>query len=291
MEYGDHEQRANCSCEETTAISSWGPDASAGWLANVDFREGVLESFGDVLLDAARLDAGQRVLEVGSGAGALARQIASLVGHTGEVVGVDISPELTGLAAQRSVGYGNLSFFCADAQAVVLPERSFDRVISRFGVMFFTDAMVALRHLHSLLRSGGSFHAAVWDDVKLNPWADLVVGVCRRYLELPPRRAQPTGAFAFSDASFFGHLLRAAGFREIESKSCRYEIKVGGATQSMQEVARALLPPGLITRMYTQLQPLAQAALIGDIADELARFRSADGVQMFAASHIVSALA
>ena len=273
------------------SAATWSPQASAGWAANVDYRERLLEGVGDALLAGARLEAGQHVLEVGSGAGALARQLSRHVGASGRVVGVDISAELNALAAARSAQGDNLRFVTADAQAVDLPRQSFDRLVSRFGIMFFADPTAALRHLHGLLRAGGGLHVAVWDSISRNPWADVVLRACRDHLALPPRRATPNGAFAFSDAAAFRSLLVDCGFRRVELQHWQDRVEVGSSLQACTDIARALLPPGVVTTLFRKLPPSSQSALLADIADRLAPYVSSAGVHMPAAAHIVRAIA
>lgn len=270
---------------------TWSQDASSGWARSVDYRERMLEDVGRELLESAHLCEGQRVAEIGSGAGALARMASLLVGETGLIVGVDVSSELNAMASARAAGMTNLRFVTADAQTVELPDCPFDCVLSRFGVMFFADPEVALVHLHSLLRSGGGLHIAVWDSIELNPWADVVIGVCRRHLVLPPRRAVPTGAFSLSDPAQLRQMLDCAGFRHTRFRSWRGAVDVGQPGQALTDVALALLPPGLVTARYQELAVDKQRRLIEEIAAELACFESPQGVRMPAAAYIVSAVA
>jgi len=268
---------------------TWTPAASAGWAASVLFRETALADLGDALLAAADLRAGERVLEIGSGAGGLACRMAEAVGPIGSVVGIDISPELNAIATRRAAGIGHLRFETADAQTVALPDAPFDRLVSRLGIMFFADAAAALAHLRALLRPGARLDVAVWDAIALNPWADVVLAVCRRHLPLPPRQPRPTGAFAFSELPHFGHVLETAGFADVACRAWRRDLPMGGPGEPLHAVARQLLPPGVVTTVFLQAPPHVQAALIDDLALALEPFASAAGVRMPAAVHLVSA--
>lgn len=91
------------------------------------------------LLDAARLAAGLRVLDVASGTGIAAAAAAEVVGPTGHVTASDVAPAMIELARARLGRGPNMEFSVDDAQALHFPDASFDRVICNMGVMYFPD--------------------------------------------------------------------------------------------------------------------------------------------------------
>jgi SAM-dependent methyltransferase len=108
------------------------------------------------LLQRAGLKPAMRVLDVGAGTGAVSFLAAELVGSTGEVVGVDLSPEALALAEERrrKLALSNVRFVHADA-ATLSVDASFDAVIGRFILMHFQDPAALLSSLARHLRPGG----------------------------------------------------------------------------------------------------------------------------------------
>lgn len=101
------------------------------------------------------LQAGEQVLDIGSGPGFLASDMARIVGQTGKVCGVDISPELLAFAAQRHAHQTQLSFVHAEANELPFPEASFDAVVVTQVLEYLPDVHPALLEMHRVLRPGG----------------------------------------------------------------------------------------------------------------------------------------
>lgn len=110
--------------------------------------------------DAAQIRAGQRVLDVACGTGILAREAASRAGSNGYVAGIDPSPGMIAVAEQLAPG---VEWREGIAESLPFPDRSFDAVVSQFGLMFFTDRRKALREMLRVLAPGGRLAVAVWD--------------------------------------------------------------------------------------------------------------------------------
>lgn len=102
------------------------------------------------------LEAGQRVLDVGTGSGIAARYAARKVGPGGFVLGVDLSEGMLEVArsASRQQGLSNIEFQRMDAEALDLPDQSFDAVMSFFAVSHFPNIDIALAQMLRVLKRG-----------------------------------------------------------------------------------------------------------------------------------------
>lgn len=111
--------------------------------------------FGQAAIEAAAPATGERVLDIGCGAGASSLALAARVGAGGHVLGVDISEPLIGRARALAPRDTPVQFRVADASSAELPEGAFDILFSRFGVMFFDDPTAAFAHMRRALQPGG----------------------------------------------------------------------------------------------------------------------------------------
>jgi SAM-dependent methyltransferase len=106
------------------------------------------------LLEVAGLEPGMRVLDLGSGAGNVARLAAELVGPDGAVVGVEKDPAAVELA-RRHTDEPNVEFRVADAQTLDGVEDGFDAVTGRLILLHVPDPLGLLRQAAARVRPGG----------------------------------------------------------------------------------------------------------------------------------------
>ena len=106
------------------------------------------------VLQQAGLAPGMLVLDLGSGAGNVARLAAELVGPRGAVVGIEQDPAAVELARRRTSA-PNVEFRVGDVQTLADVEDGFDAVIGRLVVMYLADPVEALRRAATRLRPGG----------------------------------------------------------------------------------------------------------------------------------------
>lgn len=125
----------------------------------------LFEPFTVQFLRGAGITTGMRVLDVGSGAGDVSLLAARLVGLTGQVVGLDRSPDavMTASRRARSLAVPNARFVLGEADALT-DEEPFDAAIGRFVLMFCPDPAAVLRQVMARVRHGGliAFQEADW---------------------------------------------------------------------------------------------------------------------------------
>jgi SAM-dependent methyltransferase len=188
------------------------------WTSVWPKREALTSVITPYLLDAAEIRAGQRVLDIGSGAGVASLAAAALVGDGGEVVGADISTPLVAYASRRAVdsASANVRFVVRDVQQEAIEGAPFDAAISQFGVMFFDEPATAFSNIRAQMVSGGTVTFACWQAMQLNQW---FVGPALAQFVAPPPPPAPgksaTGPFAFADADLVQTILAKAGWADI----------------------------------------------------------------------------
>ena len=126
------------------------------------------------LLQQAGIASGMRVLDLGSGAGNVARLAAELVGPGGAVVGIERDPVAVELARRRTDA-PNVEFRVGDVQTLQDVEDGFDAVVGRLVLMYLTDPVAALRRAASRVRAGGlvCVHEADLDNLCADPLTPL----------------------------------------------------------------------------------------------------------------------
>jgi SAM-dependent methyltransferase len=126
------------------------------------------------VLDSAQVGAGDRVLDVGCGTGIVARAARARVGPGPHVAGID--PNAGMLAVARRT---DATIDWTDGYAEQLPfhDASFDRTISQFAAMFFTDLDVAIDEMRRVTAHGGTIGVATWAGLDRSPGYDAMVAL------------------------------------------------------------------------------------------------------------------
>jgi arsenite methyltransferase len=217
-------EMSGCGCE-TSAIPCCDPISSNLYDANEVAglpRDAMAASLGCGNPTAlAQLNAGETVLDLGSGGGIDVLLSARRVGASGKAYGLDMTDEMLALARenQRKAGVQNVEFLKGEIENIPLPENSVDVVISNCVINLSADKGRVLREAFRVLRPGGRFavsdvvvRGAVPPDIRRN--IELWVGCVAGAMEESEYRSK----------------LADAGFEEIEIEATRV-YSVGDARQ------------------------------------------------------------
>jgi ubiquinone/menaquinone biosynthesis C-methylase UbiE len=168
--------------------------------------------FVPTLLAAAAVAPGCRVLDVSTGTGEAALMTLPIVGTSGVVIGVDISPAMLEGARQR---LNESSFWpvAADGQALPFPDGSFDAVVCQLGLQFFPEPALGLMEFRRVLRNGACAAVCVISTPDRAPMWGVLADTLSRFL--PEQRNQLHLSFALADPKRLEALLASAGFQDI----------------------------------------------------------------------------
>ncbi len=241
----------------------------------------LLREWAPRVADAARIQPGERVLDVACGTGTLAREVASRTGPEGMVSGLDPSLAMLATARRRAPA---LVWKQGVAESLPFADRVFDAVVSQFGLPFFSDPRAALGEALRVLAPGGRLAFAVWDTLRENPAhaaeADLVERIAG------PGAAGPLRAsYALGDRDGLAALVGASGFASVAVTTGRGVARFPSARAMVEADLRGRLP------VMDVVVPEDQVARILDEAPgALGAFVGEDGAVSFETSaHIVTA--
>jgi hypothetical protein len=191
-------------------------DGSAGWVANEGIFDAVFAPVTSAILGAAAIEPGQRVLDVGCGTGTL---LAAAVATGATAVGVDVSPGMVE-AARRRVPSATVIVDDAETADILAraPGAAFDRVVSRFGVMFFPDPVAAFTNLRRATAPGSRLVFACWRAKEDNPMFTLGTSVLEERLNPRPTPPPPgtPGPTSLADPDRPASVLGDAGWTSVD---------------------------------------------------------------------------
>jgi SAM-dependent methyltransferase len=283
---------ANRSAHQIPA-EEWAGAMGEKWLANVDRFEAMIAPAGAALMAHAGYRGGERVVDIGCGAGGTTVDIGRAVGPDGEVLGIDISPALTAEGERRAAaaGLSNVRFLTADAATVRPDGAPYGRLFSRFGSMFFTDPPAAFANLRAMLASGGRADLGVWASPQENRWVADMMAIANKYLELPAPVPHAPGPFALDDPDYVRPLLTDAGFDPVEITLWRGEQLVGGAGSDAVSAATFAFDALPIGDAFAEAAPELRERAVGELTELFARNETPEGVRMEATCWLVTAYA
>ena len=165
----------------------------------------------------AKIKKNDRVLDIGCGGGITSFEASKLAGRDGYVLGADISEILLNLAKKNFSNIKNLEFKYCDVQTYNFEKNFFNTVISRFGVMFFENPIVAFKNIYNSIQDDGSLHFVSWANVLENEFFTAAANIIIKHLNREfPKVTRTPGPFAFSERKYVKKILNASGFKDIK---------------------------------------------------------------------------
>lgn len=272
-------------------IAYWNGPNGQRWADRQAEQDVLLAPVTQALLDRATPRAGERVVDVGCGCGGTSLALASLVGPSGLVLGVDISAPMLARARALAPQQASVQFVLADATVYPFDPGRFDLMASRFGVMFFAEPAVSFANLRRALHRAGRMAFACWREPRENPWMMAPLQAIYQHVpRLPPPGPEDPGPFAFASEERVHRILEEAGFTRIEMEpvALSFDIAIG---RGLDAAVQAALQIGPGSRALDGHPPETRLAAAKSVRELLTPYVRGDEVPLAGSIWIVTARA
>jgi SAM-dependent methyltransferase len=186
---------------------------------------------------------------------------------------------MTAIAAERAeaLGLRNVRIRELDLEQIDEPDRSYDVVVCREGLMLVPDPARAAREIARVLRPGGRVAVAVWGAPARNPWLAVVFEAVGAQLGVPMPPPGLPGPFSLDDPVRLGGLLTAAGLTEVEVSGLATPYHAASVEEWW---TRTVALAGPLAQRLAALPEPAARALAARAADGIRPYETAAGLDI-----------
>lgn len=257
-----------------------------------------LGQHGSQLFERYPPQEGWRVLDVGCGMGDTTAQIAEMVGPEGEVVGVDCAQNFIDVAKAHAASQPGVvkppRFLTADVQLDDLGG-PYDAAYSRFGTMFFTMPVAALRNIRKSLKPGGQLAMSVWRKRQDNPCFWVAQQTVERFIDESDKATDEItcgpGPFSMAGPDMVSDQLMAAGFTDVQFLRFDAPLCIGKTQDEALRFALDLGPAGETMRLAREKAAHLTGEIEAAMRESFEQFKRDDGYWAISSTWLVTARA
>lgn len=229
-----------------------------------------LEPAQNRLLEVAQLQPGEDVLDVACGTGLVTLPAAEAVASEGTVLATDLSEGMLDRArdAAKEHGADNVSFERMDAEALDLPDDTFDVALCSLGLMYVPDPDQALQEMHRVLVPGGRAATVVWGRRDRCGWAGV--------FPIMDRRVQSDVCplfFQLGTGDALGEAFRAEGFTDVTTE--RFSLTLPFETPD--EACRAAFWGGAVALAWRKFDEETREGARAEYLESIDPYRNGHG--------------
>ena len=220
------------------------------------------------LLDAAKVGAGTRVLDVATGAGYVAGEA---VKRGADAIGIDFSATQVRMARAM---YPQVRFEQADAQALPFSQESFDAVVIAFGMCHLPDPDLVLREAFRVLKGGGYVAFTVWDVPERAVGLGALYAAIRAHGSLDVGLPAGPNFFLFSEEESSMNALLRAGFVSPSFRQVPQTWHMSDPDQLFEMLSEGTARAAATLRAQTAT---AREAIRSTVREAVSKFKTGDG--------------
>ncbi|MFP9060920.1 class I SAM-dependent methyltransferase [Natrialbaceae archaeon A-chndr2] len=245
----------------------------------------IFASWADRLVETGDIGEGDRVLDVGCGTGIVARRVATSVGASGDVVGLDTNQGMLAVAAETAGDNQHTpEWRQGDAEALPFDDEDFDVVCSQQSVQFFDDPTAALEEMQRVLTPGGHVALSVWRPLEYHPAYVVLAEALEHHVGANAGKMMRS-PFPDWDTRDLRTLVQDAGFDDVlvtvEVGSVRYP--------SVEEFVRREVASSPLAEPIAAVRRTVRNQLVKAVEEELHAYSDDHGVVSPMESYVITA--
>lgn len=243
----------------------------------------------EAIVEAARVEPGMRVLDIACGTGEPSISIATLLRGSGDVAGIDISPEPLKIAEERAKerGLTNVKFQQGDAHVLPFADESFHRITSRLGAMFFAEPQRAFLEMWRVLKPGGTATLLVWGPMD-QPYFHTTIGTVLKLMPGSAIPAEGLKVFSFAEAGALASALREAKFVRADEQFFTLPFPWPGTPEEVWEYFQNVAVP--FAPVFESIPTARRAEVDQEVLREIGSYYDGQTVKFTATVNITIAV-
>jgi len=266
------------SSDATARVRDEWNSQAASWFRQRESLFAASRPIHEWMIDHLDIHPGMRVLEIAAGPGDTGFLAAKRL-DGGRLLSTDLSPSMVDSARQRGaeLAITNADYRVLDAQAMDLPDASFDAVLCRWGFMLMPDPLASLRECRRVLVPGGRLVFAVFTGPEDNSFASLPARILTEWGFLPkPTDGWHPGILALADRTRLLTLIDRAGFASVDVEPVNMVWTFADADDYWAFLVDLTALGPLVRSLPAETRERFRAA----IDEQLVRFTSENGVAL-----------
>lgn len=247
----------------------------------------IFARFAKGLLEFARLQTGEHVLDVACGTGIVARMAWPQVAPAGRVVGLDVNAAMLNVARRTAEEAGApIEWEEGDAASMPLADGTFDTVLCQHGLQYFSERHAALMEMNRSLRPSGRLVLSVLRPVEYNPGHAVFADVLERHVSAAAA-ATRRAPFTLCDRDEIRTLVAGADFRDVV---VQLDVRVV-QFPSAEAMVRIMMAGTPLATVMAEADPVVLQTVIAEVTKGLAAYEDDQGLALPMQAWVVTAKA
>ena len=246
----------------------------------------ILGPFAKALVDWADIQAGDVVVDVGCGTGAVTRFSAEKLGASGNVIGIDVNEGMLRVAQSLPEVVGApIEWRQESVYDLSLDDESADVVLCAQMLQFLPDRPKALSEMRRILKTGKSLYISLWSPIEESPYFDALVKAVDTHINADTA-AGLGSAFNLTDIDEITKTVNEARFSDVKTTISEIALPLPPISEFVPKHINAT-PMGA---GYNNASASKQQAILDELTQKLASYQVESGLAVPFRSHLIRAI-